>query len=110
VYDQKVPFEEEDEAPPPGSKLAQRRSQGPAERQREEGLRAFNLLVAGVKPPDLGGTTFTVGPVLVLVVVQLVVGLVFLVSWSYANRRISLMSNGTALLKVHNLVISWFQR
>ena len=66
MYDQKVPFEEEDEAPPPGSKLAQRRSQGPAERQREEGLRAFNLLVAGVKPPDLGGTTFTVGPVQVL--------------------------------------------
>ena len=48
-------------------------SQGSAERQREEGLRAFDLLVAGVKPPDLGGTTFTVGPVLVLVVVQLVV-------------------------------------
>ena len=41
-------------------------SQGSAERQREEGLRAFNLLVAGVKPPDLGGTTFTVGPVQVL--------------------------------------------
>ena len=57
---------EEDEAPPPGSKLAQRRSQGPAERQREEGLRAFDLRVAGVKPPDWGGETFTVKPVQVL--------------------------------------------
>ena len=42
---------EEDEAPPPGSKLAQRRSQGPAERQREEGLRAF------VRPPCRRGKT-----------------------------------------------------
>ena len=67
---------EEDEAPPPGSKLAQRRSQGPAERQREEGLRAFDLRVAGVKPPDLGGVTFTVKPVQVLgrLVVVLLVG------------------------------------
>ena len=69
VYEQKVPSEEEKEAPPPGSKLAlwrlgacglslySRHRQGPATRQREEGLRAFNLLVGGVKPPDLGGST-----------------------------------------------------
>ena len=84
VYEQKVPSEEEKEAPPPGSKLAlwrlgacglslySRHRQGPATRQREEGLRAFNLLVGGVKPPDLGGSTFYSRPVQVLVVVLLV--------------------------------------
>jgi len=81
---------EENEAPPPGSRLTRCKLKGPAGfplfpgqssrstiRQREEGLRAFNLLTLQLAP-DLGGETKKVKPVLVLEVVLLVAVVVVL--------------------------------